>query len=206
MPGNNAQILKDDYGFDTAAAREELVRLAHAALGGQVLDVGTGCGSMAVVLAQHGFGVTTVDFDAQAIECAKLRAQQAGKIVADRIRFVRGDALRLPFEGQSFDAVFSFDSLHHLPDCNAAVEEMLRVLRPGGVFAAADVNDEGARAIDEVFARKDDAHFHNQCRVDVIGKNLGEMGIQYHRHRLEFVTVFIAAGPVENPALGKPAG
>ncbi len=104
---------------------------------------------------------------------------------------MRADALRLPFEDQTFDAVFSFDSLHHLPNCGAAVAEMLRVLRPGGILAAADLNDKGSRAIDEVFARNDEAHFHNQCRVDVIGKILGERGIQYHRHRLEFVTVYV---------------
>lgn len=198
MPKNNAQILKDEYGFDTAAAREELVRLASPAPGGNVLDVGTGCGSMAVVLAQHGFDVTTVDLDTQSIECVRERARQAGKAVADRIHFVRGDALRLPFDGQSFDAVFSFDSLHHLPDCDAAVGEMLRVLRPGGVFAAADVNERGSRAIDEVFARKDEAHFHNQCRVDVVAKILSEKGIPYHRHRLEFITVFVATAPMES--------
>jgi len=82
MPGSNAQILKNEFGFDTAAAREALVRLASPPPVGHVLDVGTGCGSMAIVLAQHGFDVTTVDVDAQSIECIRQRVQQAGKVVA----------------------------------------------------------------------------------------------------------------------------
>ena len=152
MPAGNASILKEQYGFDAAAAREELIRLAGRFHGKRVLDVGTGCGSLAVVLAQHGFAVTTIDINADSLNCIRERTDHLSRKTVDRIRFVKADALRLPFRSQTFDGVFSFDSLHHMPDCPATVAEMLRVLTPGGVLAVADLNEIGAQAVADVIA------------------------------------------------------
>ena len=68
---------------------------------------------------------------------------QTSKGVTGRLRLVQADALRLPFRTAAFDAVFSFNVLHHLPDCPRAVSEMLRVRLPTGVFAVADLSPRG---------------------------------------------------------------
>ena len=108
MPRGNATILEDELGFDAWAARKRLVRLMGNGKGKHVLDVGTGWGSMAIVLAQRGLAVTSVDNDRDMLASAKDRAAEVGKKVLKRICFKRADALRLPFRSSMFDGVFSF--------------------------------------------------------------------------------------------------
>lgn len=58
-----------------------------------------------------------------------------------RVRYVTGDATDLPFGNASFDAITMFDLLEHVPDHEAAVDEALRVLRPGGVLLVSSPNE-----------------------------------------------------------------
>ena len=88
----------------------------------KILVVGCGKGIEAAVLAQHlGASVTGIDivtgFDARAGLFADLRG---------------GDATRMEFADESFDFVYSFHALEHIPDFRAALREMRRVLRPDG--------------------------------------------------------------------------
>ena len=191
MPDSNSRILKRDYGFDVAATRREVLRLAALQPGQRVLDIGSGRGSLAFVLARHGLQVIGVDIDRESLQEARLRAAHASVQVRGRIRFMFGDALSLPFSNGRFDGVFSFDSLHHLSDCPGAVDEMLRVCNPTGVIAIADLNREGLRAVKEVMARYGDEHYHNPCRISVIGQLLRKRGVPCERYALPFVTVFV---------------
>lgn len=96
----------------------------------EVLDVGCGQGIDLCELGLAGARVTGIDLTPRHIELARLHAQQAG-IDAD---IVEGDAEQLPFESDSFDRVVSNGVLHHMPDIEAALREIRRVLRPGGRF------------------------------------------------------------------------
>jgi SAM-dependent methyltransferase len=111
---------------------ETWVRRAFARLGDvrgrNVLDWGCGHGTTAVVLARRGAIVTACDLSAGYIAEARARARANG--VA--IRCLAADAQRLPFAGESFDAVWGHAILHHL-DVPLAARELWRILRPGGV-------------------------------------------------------------------------
>jgi len=93
-----------------------------------VLDVGCGVGTDGARFASHGARYTGLDESPTAIELARRNFDFEG-IDGD---FVRGDATALPFEGESFDLVWSHGVIHHIPDTERAVAEMHRVLRPGG--------------------------------------------------------------------------
>lgn len=110
----------------------------------EVLDIGCGTGGPAIVLARDcGARVTAVDVEPQLLERARRFADVAG--LAGRIEFRLVEPGPLPFEAARFDAVFSKDSLIHIPDKPALYREILRVLKPGGVFAASDwLAGEGA--------------------------------------------------------------
>lgn len=110
----------------------------------QVLDIGCGTGGPAIVLAREsGARVTGLDVEPQLIARARRFAAEAG--VADRVDFRLVEPGPLPFAAESFDGVFSKDALIHIPDKPALYREILRVLRPGGVFAASDwLAGEGA--------------------------------------------------------------
>ncbi|MFN2168838.1 MAG: class I SAM-dependent methyltransferase [Anaerolineae bacterium] len=116
----------------------------------RVLDVGGGPGRYALALAERGYRVTLLDLSGESLVLARRNAAEAG--VLDRIDgFEQGCATDLGrFADGSFDSVLIMGPLYHLveeTDRLAAVRESLRVLKPGGVVAAAIINHLGvARA------------------------------------------------------------
>ena len=97
--------------------------------GRHVLDLGCGYGETAAWLALQGAQVEAVDISPRMVEVSRDLARREG--VEERIRFHVSPGESLPFEEESFDAVFGHDVLHHL-DLERAGEEIKRVLRPGG--------------------------------------------------------------------------
>jgi SAM-dependent methyltransferase len=108
--------------------------------GGRVLDVGTGFGRHAFELARRGQRVAALDVATEEVVGTRDTFDamiEAGEIEADRrLGVLRGDATALPFDDGAFDAVITSEVLEHVVADTAAIAEMARVLRPGGVFAA----------------------------------------------------------------------
>jgi SAM-dependent methyltransferase len=98
--------------------------------GRTILDVGTGTGRAAILLARRGAVVTGVDASAEMLAVARRRAADRG---AD-VTFVTGDAHGLAFEDGSFDAVVCLRVLMHTPDWRQSLGELCRVARHRVVF------------------------------------------------------------------------
>jgi SAM-dependent methyltransferase len=106
---------------------------AVAPVGGRVLDVGCGPGHLAIRLArEHALEVTGLDLDPAMIERASVNAARVGMDDADRPWFLVGDVASMPFPDGSFDLVVSTLSMHHWDVPSAGLDEIARVLRPGG--------------------------------------------------------------------------
>lgn len=107
-----------------------------------VLDVGCGVGHWGMLLAAvmpADARVTGIDREPNWIEQARSRALARG--LDGRFSFRQGDAERLPFPDDSFDLTTCQTLLIHLPDPAAAIAEMRRVTRPGGLVAVAEPNN-----------------------------------------------------------------
>lgn len=102
----------------------------------RVLDVGTGPGFFAVVLAELGFRVTAVDYTAAMLEEARRNALEASV----RIEFMEMDAEQLDFPSESFDVVVSRNLTWNLRCPSAAYGEWVRVLKNGGLLLNFDAN------------------------------------------------------------------
>jgi SAM-dependent methyltransferase len=97
--------------------------------GRRVLEIGVGAGTDFMQWVRNGAHATGVDLTSTGIGLARERAALEGF----RPPLCHADAERLPFRDGSFEIVYSWGVLHHSPGTEAAVGEVYRVLRPGGV-------------------------------------------------------------------------
>src|SRR5579872_2555143 len=102
----------------------------HRYAGRRVLEIGCGMGTMAMNWALRGAEITAVDLNPTSIEQTKSRFALMG--LSGHIQ--QADANVLPLEDASFDYVYSWGVLHHSPNLQMSMRELLRVLRPGGEF------------------------------------------------------------------------
>jgi len=112
--------------------------LSGARLGDDVLEIGAGYGAATGSLLQLAPRVTSLEYDPRAIK--HLKAKHGNTCVAP----LCGDAAMLPFADQSFTSAVAILVLHHLKSRemqDRAFAEVHRVLRPGGSFFAAEIND-----------------------------------------------------------------
>jgi demethylmenaquinone methyltransferase / 2-methoxy-6-polyprenyl-1,4-benzoquinol methylase len=98
-----------------------------------VLDVATGTAAVAIELVRlSGCRVVGLDQSAEMLGSARERVAAAG--LTDRIELVEGQAERLPFEDESFDALSFTYLLRYVDDPGATMRELARVVRPGGTI------------------------------------------------------------------------
>ena len=95
--------------------------------GERVLEIGCGTGCDLLQFAKHGANAVGIDITPEHIRLARER-------VGNLAQVLRGDGTSIPFQDESFDYVYSHGVLHHLDQPRRMVEEIFRVLRPGGRF------------------------------------------------------------------------
>jgi ubiquinone/menaquinone biosynthesis C-methylase UbiE len=124
---------------------EETARALAAELaeGARVLEVAPGPGYLAIALAKLGrYEVVGLDISATFVRLAAENARRAAVAVA----FQRGDAAALPFGPESFDLVFCQAAFKNFSEPVRAIQEMHRVLRPGGKAIIYDLRSDAPAA------------------------------------------------------------
>jgi len=134
--------IADRYDFITVALsygqdrrwKQRLVDLASPRPGARALDLATGTGDIAFALAARGARVTGLDITHRMIELAQAKRDRRSTA------FLVGDMLALPFPPASFDIVTTGYGLRNVPRLDIAIDEIRRVLAPGGLFLSLDFN------------------------------------------------------------------
>ena len=139
------------YGQD-AKWKRKLVAIADVVSGERALDLAAGTGDIAFAVAARGAKTIGLDITHRMLQLARLRASGASAGHArDRasgastrqafeIPWINGDMASLPFQSSSFDLVTTGYGLRNVPDLTAAVDEIARVLKPGGRMLSLDFN------------------------------------------------------------------
>src|SRR5580692_397851 len=138
--GRRAAHFDEDFGHSirTEAERAAWDKIFDLILPRQgsldALDAGCGTGFLSLELAGRGHRVTGIDFAPAMLAEARRKAAERGFA----IRFEQGDAEQLPFTPGSFDLAMCRHLLWTLPHPEAAIDEWIRVLRPGGRLVVLD--------------------------------------------------------------------
>jgi ubiquinone/menaquinone biosynthesis C-methylase UbiE len=106
--------------------------------GYRIIDVGCGGGHLAIELAKadKSLNINGVDLSFSQLKRANIRSIKAGL----KIDFIQASALHLPFPDESFDLVYSVDSIKHWPDKLKGLMECVRIAKPGGKLLITEVN------------------------------------------------------------------
>ena len=124
-------------GFTPGAA--DFVRRRAIARDERVLDVACGTGNLTLPAARAGAIVTGIDIAPPLVE----QAQRAADAQALRVQLDGGDCTAMPYATDSFDTVLSMFGAMFAAPAQAAADEMLRVIRPGGRIVMANWTPEG---------------------------------------------------------------
>lgn len=148
--------------------------------GQDILDVGCGTGELMKQILEEDPSrkLTGIDYSPNMIEQAK---QKLGNLAA--IQFA--DAQKLPFADNTFDMVTCCDSFHHYPDPDAVLQEMVRVLKPGGCLILGDCYQKGlSRFIMNLFMR-----YSREGDVKIYSRQEITAMVQEYFHAVEWVQV-----------------
>ncbi len=144
-----ALILGESYHPGGLALTRHLARSLDLRTGQKVLDVASGPGATAFLLAaEFGVVVEGVDLGDQAVAKANAKARERG--VDGQVRFTVGDAELLALGAESVDAIVCECAFCTFPDKPTAARELARVLRPGGRLGITDVALDPTRLDDEL--------------------------------------------------------
>ena len=150
--------------------RKVVAKAVGARAGERVLDLAAGTGTSSVTFTAAGAACVACDFSLGMLRAGaeRLAAQDArarppgssgaagpgpGAAQAGPVRFVAGDALRLPFSDQAFDAVTISFGLRNVADPDAALAEMFRVTRPGGRLVICEFGHLPSARLDAIYGR-----------------------------------------------------
>lgn len=141
---SHAPLLRDQEILD------RIVRPLGLGEGDSVLDVACGTGILTLAMAERAGRVTGIDITPAMLQKAEAARSARG---LHNATFQEGDAERLPFRDGHFSAAVTRLTVHHFPDPPRVLREMVRVVRPGGRVAVADM-------VASPDPKK--AHLHNQ--------------------------------------------
>jgi ubiquinone/menaquinone biosynthesis C-methylase UbiE len=133
-----------DHGSTEANALRVRMAVVSRLLGpdpGRVIDCGMGPGRLLVELERRGWSVAGVDVSGEMVARARERVPKA----ADQL--LQASVESLPFASESFDAAVSTGVLEYVDDVPCALAEVVRVLRPGGLFVASMPNSRALHTV-----------------------------------------------------------
>lgn len=144
--------------------RRRCVRIVREAKPSTVLDLATGTGDMAVALAtaMPQARITGADLSENMIEIGRKKVTERN--LGDRVELLTADALALPFDDNTFDAVTIAFGVRNFEHLEAGYTEMCRVLRPGGLLVVLELTPPASKVVRPFY------NFYTRCVIPGVGR------------------------------------
>lgn len=174
------------YDYDILRARDFVIDKAGI-VKGNILEIGTGKGHMAICLSKRGLKFTSIDLDRESQKIAKnnLKAMKLKKLGVFRIM----NAEKLKYRDRAFDYVITVDFLHHSKNPVKCIKEMIRVTKKKLIIA--DFNKKGALILDKIHKLEGRKHETSKISIDGVKKILKkyEMSFKTYKDKCHFVLI-----------------
>lgn len=119
----------------TAFERKQAITREHLRPDSNVLEVGSGTGSLALALSPFAGQIHAVDFSAEMVRIATRKHEAKG---VRNVTFHQGTLDAAPFEPEAFDTALAFSILHLVPDRQQLLRNIWKLLKPGGSFISSN--------------------------------------------------------------------
>ena len=183
------KALYKSFGYDVDKERAFIIEKAQPIFG-DILEVGTGKGHFALILAQEGCYFTSVDISEEEQKFAKLNLKYFG--LEDFVDFRIENAEHLSFKDKSFDVIFSINTLHHLINPFTVIDDLIRIVTFEGKIIISDFTEKGLTLMDKIHQSEGRTHEVSKVTLNDIEKYLIGKGFITKKDRSEFQEIVIA--------------
>lgn len=143
--------------------RKEVIKMVKAAQPKTILDIATGTGDLAIMIAKNTSAqITGLDLSAGMLEVGKKKV--AAENLSDRVTMVQGDSENLPFADASFDLVTVSFGVRNFENLEKGLSEINRILKPGGTFIILEFSYPTAFPMKQLYT------FYSKNILPAIGK------------------------------------
>lgn len=150
------------FGIDVSW-RKKVVKIVKDHKANQILDIATGTGDLAILLAKiNAERVVGLDISDGMLEVAKKKIEQLQ--LNDKVEMVLGDSEELPFENASFDAITVGFGVRNFESLEKGLLEIYRVLKPNGTFVVLETSQPSAFPIKQAYK------FYSKYVIPTVGK------------------------------------
>lgn len=177
------------FGYDIEKERKFILDKAKP-LYGNILEIGTGKGYLALELAKQGFKFTSIDISKEDQEFARLNLKYFG--LEKYVNFRIENAENLSFGDKSFDIIFLVNVVHHLTNPFRVMDEVIRVVTSGGKIILSDFTKDGFDIVDKVLTSEGRRHEVSKITLTDIKRYLQEKGFITTEASSKFQEILIA--------------
>lgn len=189
---------KDIYHLIDEIKLEYLLQILPSS-GKNIKTIEVGCGSarLSCFLASMGYSTTCLDYSESALEVAKENYQ----ITGNKGEFILGSAEDIPFVDESFDIVLSTGLLEHFENPQIVIDEMVRILKPGGIFYSDIVPKKFSSIRGHIVLIKKIKYLNKEEKDAVYEKELNSEDIRNMLHLAKLVDINVFPAGVFLPII-----